>query len=101
MIVDIAIKAWCPRVKGEEFLDTVTGQKKSRDEKDLSPVMRQYGMSIADMKIANGTAYSLLSKLRDGCILSTHMHSEAMQKEHVEKNWAIANSLQTSQVTLF
>jgi ornithine cyclodeaminase/alanine dehydrogenase-like protein (mu-crystallin family) len=62
MIVDIAIKAWCPRIKGEEFLDTVTGQKKSRDEKDLSPVMKQYGMAISDMKIANGSLYSCAGK---------------------------------------
>jgi hypothetical protein len=29
--VEVAIKAWCPRVKGEEYVDAVSGQKKTRE----------------------------------------------------------------------
>jgi hypothetical protein len=31
LVVEVAIKAWCPRVKGEEYVDAVSGQKKMRE----------------------------------------------------------------------
>lgn len=102
IIVEIAIKAWCPRVEGEEYVDAVSGQKKTRDAKDLSPVMKQYGIGIGDMKILPGGAsmYSCLDKLRIG-LMPTHVHALALQKEHIDTNWAIANCLQSTQAPMF
>lgn len=63
-------------------------------------MMRQYGIGISDLKIMGGTMYSCVDKARQA-LKSTHLHSAILQKEHVEKNWAIANTLQTTQAPMF
>lgn len=77
----------------------MSGQKKNREAKDLSPVMRQYGIGVADLRVVSGSIYSCMPKIRQA-ILSSHVLSLAMQKEHVERNWAIANCLQNTQAPM-
>lgn len=97
LVVEVAVKAWCTRVLGEDYIDATCGQPKKRQEKDLSPAMKQFGISIGDMRLAGGTAYSCASKLR-GAICSTVQESLALQKLHVDCYQSIAKALQITQV---
>lgn len=75
MSASISIKSWCSRKMGDKYTDETDGTEKVRDEKDLSPVMRQYGIGVCDLKVLSGTMYSCIDKAR-GALMSSHLRSQ-------------------------
>lgn len=88
--VEISIKGWSKWNVGDEYT-LPNGKKKTVTE--ICPVKKGYGIGIGQITVSRGSIYSCVDKV-SRCIGSSHLASNALQKELIDRYPGIAQSQQ-------